>query len=77
MPIEPNFSERYTNILGVEKISFKTENTTSGTVIQTKCLSLWHAYSGEGDLPAIVRRVSFPGPRPDGRGCPQPCQAGF
>ena len=44
MIIEPNFSEKSTNLLGVINFSLKTENTTSGTVIQTKCLSLWHAY---------------------------------
>ena len=49
MTIEPNFSEKSTNLLGVIKFSLKTENTTSGTVIQKKTrihLSLWHAYSG-------------------------------
>ena len=36
MTIEPNFSEKSTNLLGVIKFSLKTENTTSGTVIQKK-----------------------------------------
>ena len=46
MPIEPNFSEKSTNLPDVIKFSLKTENTTSGTVIQTNHLSLWHAYRG-------------------------------
>ena len=55
MSIEPIFSEKSTNLLGVIKFSLKTENTTSGTVIQTKCLSLWHAYQG---VPPIIKRTS-------------------
>ena len=49
IPIEPNFSERSTNLLGVYQFSLQMVKTASGTVIQKisrNHLSLWHAYLG-------------------------------
>ena len=51
MPIEPIFSEASTDFVAEYPKWLQTVKTGSGTVIQTKWLSLWHAYPGAPHRP--------------------------